>query len=154
VEPNSWFWVWLGLAVVLSVAEIFTSGFFLLPFGIGAAVAALIEFFFPGSIGWQWTAFIGISSLLLVVLRRIANRITYDSPVGVGGNRLIGKQGLVTERLDQREGTGRVRVEREDWRAETLGGEVLDVGENVEVMRVEGTHLKVSAASTPASGDE
>ena len=73
-EPNIWFWAWVILAVVLSVAEIFTAGFFMLPFGIGAACAAILELFWPGSIGAQWIAFIGVSSLLLVGMRRFASR--------------------------------------------------------------------------------
>lgn len=153
MDVNTWFWVWLGLAIILSVAEIFTSGFFLLPFGIGAAVAAALEFFFPGSLAWQWAAFIGISSALLVVLRRVANRITHDSPVGLAGNRLIGKTGVVIERLDPQSGTGRVRVEREEWRAEAPGHGPVEVGTHVEVTLLEGTHLKVRPVDSPAIND-
>ncbi len=59
---ETWFWVWLVAAVVLSVAEIFTAGFFMLPFGIGAAVAAALAYF-GLSVAWQWAAFIGVSAL-------------------------------------------------------------------------------------------
>ena len=134
MDPNIWFWVWLGLAIILSVAEIFTAGFFMLPFGIGAAVAAMLEFFFPGSIGGSGRPSSASPQLLLIVLRRIANRITHDSPIGLAGNRLIGKQGVVIERLDPQTGPGRVRVEREEWRAELLGhDEPVEVGSYVEV---------------------
>ena len=37
-----WIWFWVILAAVLVVGEIFTAGFFLLPFGVGAMVAALV----------------------------------------------------------------------------------------------------------------
>ena len=39
----SWFWFWVILAVILFVGEIFTAGFFLLPFSLGAVAAALGE---------------------------------------------------------------------------------------------------------------
>jgi len=58
---DGWFWVWFVLAAVLSVAELFTAGFFLLPFGIGAGVAALLNLF-GVSLAWQWVAFLGTSS--------------------------------------------------------------------------------------------
>ena len=142
MDANIWFWVWLALAVILSLGEIFTAGFLLLPFGIGAAVAALLEWFFPGSIAWQWAAFIGISSILMIFLRRFATRVTPDSSVGIAGNRLLGKQGVVLRRLDA-ETSGMVRVQREEWRADAPGYEPLEEGAMVEVVAVEGTHLLV-----------
>lgn len=143
MEPNIWLWVWVGLAVILSIAEIFTSGFFLLPFGIGAAVAALLEFFWPGSIAWQWAAFIGVSSLLLVGLRRYAAHVTHDSPQGVGVDRLIGKRGTVVEEYAEAGRLGRIRVEREEWSADAPGYGALAIGTEVEVVSVQGTHLVV-----------
>lgn len=71
---NIWIWVWVALAVILAIAEIFTPGLFMLPFGIGAAVAALLEFLWPGSIEWQWGAFLVLSAVLLVAFHRIAER--------------------------------------------------------------------------------
>jgi membrane protein implicated in regulation of membrane protease activity len=154
MEPNIWFWVWLALAVILSIAEIFTAGFFLLPFGIGAAVAAFLEYFAPGSIGWQWAAFIGVSSLLLVVLRRIANRITHEPPQKVAGDRLIGKDGVVIETLEDHSPRGRVRVQREEWRADAPGFEPLPEGTPITVVAVEGTHLVVRPATRESAESE
>ena len=142
---DAWFWVWLGLAAVFSIAELFTAGFFLLPFGIGAAVAALLNVL-SVPLGWQWVAFIGASALSLLLLRRVAERITHESPQMTGGNRLIGKRGVVIETLDHGSGQGRVRVDREDWRADAPGNEPLAAGTHVIVVRVEGTHLVVRPA--------
>lgn len=143
---NIWFWVWVALAVILSVAEIFTAGFFLLPFGIGAAIAALLEFVWPGSIGWQWAAFVILSSLLLVVLRRFAERVTHEPPQKVAGDRLIGRSGVVIARLEPHSVVGMVRVDREEWRADAPGDEPLDPGTRITVVAVEGTHLVVKPA--------
>ena len=41
-ENETWRWVWTVGAVVLASAEIFTAGFFLLPFGFGAGAAAIL----------------------------------------------------------------------------------------------------------------
>lgn len=143
---NIWIWVWIALAVILSVAEIFTAGFFLLPFGIGAAVAAVLEFVAPGSIGWQWAAFVGLSSLLLVVLRRFADRVTHEPPQKVGGDRLLEKRGVVIDAFSPPECRGRVRVEREEWQADAPGCGALQPGTEVVVVAVEGTHLIVKLA--------
>ncbi|HSK48618.1 MAG TPA: NfeD family protein [Coriobacteriia bacterium] len=143
MEPTIWLWFWLVLAVVLSVAEIFTAGFFLLPFGIGAGIAALLEWIWPGSIVWQWVAFVAGSSLLLFGLRRFADKITHESPIKVGGNRLIGKHGTVLEEFEEHGRLGRVRVEREEWRADAPGFGALAPGTHIEVVSVVGTHLVV-----------
>ena len=71
VEPHIWVWVWVLLAVILTVAEVVSGGFYALPFAIGAAIAAGLEFIRPGSIAWQWVAFLGISSAIFVVAQRL-----------------------------------------------------------------------------------
>ncbi len=146
-----WFWVWVALAVILAIAEIFTAGFFLLPFAIGAVIAALLEFLAPGSIGWQWAAFVGVSSLLLIVLRRFADRVTHEPPQKVAGDRLLGRQGVVLASIDSPDSLGMVRVDREEWRASYSGGERLPEGTRITVLAVEGTHLIVEPISDTAS---
>lgn len=148
---NIWFWVWVALAVILSVAEIFTAGFFMLPFGVGAAVAALLEFLFPGSLTWQWASFVLLSSLLLVVMRRFADHVTHEPPQRVAGDRLIDRTGVVIARLEPHTLNGMVRVDREEWRADAPGDEPVDVGTPIVVVAVEGTHLVVKRLDEPAS---
>lgn len=145
---DAWFWVWVGLAAVLSVAEIFTGGFFLLPFGLGAAIAALANFVGAG-LGWQWATFIAASAVLLWSLRHFSDRFTKDSPQRVGADRLIGKCGVVTETLDDQVGRGLVNVEREQWRADAPGFEPVAEGTSITVIRVEGAHLIVRPTDAP-----
>lgn len=150
---NIWLWVWVALAVILSVAEIFTAGFFLLPFGIGAGIAALLEFVWPGSIGWQWAAFVGLSSLLLVVLRRFADRVTHEPPQKVAGDRLLGRVGVVLAPLEPHGARGMVRVDREEWRADHHGNQTIPEGARVTVVAVEGTHLVVEPVADEQSAN-
>lgn len=69
-----WIWVWVALAIIMTVAEILSGGFFALPFAVGASAAALLQWLYPGSVEWQWAAFIGLSVVLLVALRRLVMR--------------------------------------------------------------------------------
>jgi membrane protein implicated in regulation of membrane protease activity len=140
-----WFWVWLVAAVLLSVAEMFTAGFFMLPFGIGAAVAAVLAYF-EIALVWQWVAFVGLSSLLLFTLRRFSDRMTHEAPMKVAGDRLIGRIGVTTEDIDPGSGTGRVRVDREEWRADASGDISIPMGASISVVAVEGAHLVVEPA--------
>jgi membrane protein implicated in regulation of membrane protease activity len=148
-----WFWVWVLLAAFLMIAEIFTAGFFLLPFGIGALAAALLEFL-GVSVGWQWVAFIGVSALMLVVLRRYADRLTHEPPIRTGADRLVGKSGIVIQELVRDKPGGMVRIEREEWRADAPGHLPLPVGTRVVVERIDGTYLIVRPEEDGGSAPE
>jgi membrane protein implicated in regulation of membrane protease activity len=141
VEFRIW-WLWIGLAAVFAVAEIFTAGFFLLWFAVGAAVAGVLAMLGVGG-AWQWAAFVVISGVLLAGSRRFAERFTAKQPPGIGADRLIGKRGLVIEEIDDLKNTGRARIDKEEWRAESATDEVIPVGTRIEVVRLEGTHLVV-----------
>ena len=147
-----WFWVWAGLAAILIVGEIFTAGFFLLPFGIGAAVAAALAFF-DVPLGWQWAAFLVVSTVLLFSLRRFSDRVTHEPPEKMGVDRLIGKRARVIEEIEPGDGAGRVRIAREEWRADSAVDRAIPVGTVVVVERVEGTHLVVRVEESPAANE-
>lgn len=141
---DAWFWVWVVFAVVLSAAEIFTAGFFLLPIGIGAGVAAVVNYF-GFSTGIQWFAFLASSVVLFYLMHGLADRLTHEPPQKMGADRLIGKRGLVIESLVPHSPLGIVRVEREEWRAETVDDTPVAEGNRVEVLGIEGSHLIVAA---------
>jgi membrane protein implicated in regulation of membrane protease activity len=151
----SWFWFWVVLSVILIIGEIFTAGFFLLPFGVGAIVAAVIAWFAVGPVG-QWVIFLVVSIPCLLLAKRFADRVTKGrEPLQVASDRAVGKVGLVLEAVRPHGAGGRVRVGREEWRAEPEGNEEIPTGAEVEVLRVDGTHLVVRprAASSPPGGE-
>jgi len=138
---NIW-WIWMVIAALFVIGEIFTAGFFLLWFGIGAAVAGILALLGLGA-GWQWGTFIVVSGVLFGVSRRFAERFTKKQPPGIGADRFVGKKGVVLEEVDNVKNTGRVRIDKEEWRADSDTGEVIPVGKMVRVARLDGTHLVV-----------
>lgn len=137
-----WEWFWVVLSALLVVGEVFTAGFFVLPFGIGAAVAAALAFMGIG-LAWQWAAFLVVSVGLLLPLKRFADRITPDSGINVAANRVIGQVGIVLEPVQPHGVTGRVRIGSEEWRASSDDEETIPEGVAVEVERIDGTHVVV-----------
>jgi membrane protein implicated in regulation of membrane protease activity len=135
-------WAWVILAILFAIAEIFTAGFFLICFGIGAAMAAVAAFlgFVPLV---QFAVFVAASAVVLLLLRPFALRVTnpYAPPVGI--DRLFGKQGIVLETIDPARGSGVVRVDHEPWSADSVDGIPVAAGTAVLVVGIEGTHLKV-----------
>jgi membrane protein implicated in regulation of membrane protease activity len=140
--PDNYWWIWFILAGMFAILEIFTAGFFMLWFGIGAAVAGLMAILGIGVI-WQWMAFIIISGILIAVSRRFAERITKKQPPGIGADRFIGKIGIVLEDINNIENVGRVRIDKDEWRADSETDDIISKGTRVIVTRLDGTHLVV-----------
>ena len=140
--PIKIWYIWMIIAALFVVGEIFTAGFFLLWFGIGAAVAGVLALFGLGY-AWQLGAFVLVSGVLFVVSRRFAEKFSKKQPPGIGADRVIGKEGMVLEEIDTFKNTGRVRLKKEEWRADSESGQVIPVGNRVEVIRLDGTHLVV-----------
>lgn len=140
-----WFpWIWAILALVFVIAEIFTAGFFIICFGIGAAAAAAAAFIGLNTV-WQMVVFVVVSAAAVVLSRPIAARISGPSENRVGIDRVLHKEAIVTHTIDPMKAQGRVRVEREEWLADTVDETAIAVGTKVEVVAVEGTRLKVRA---------
>lgn len=64
---------WVALAAILFIAEALDPQRLVLPFAVGAATAAVVAWS-GGPSSWQWLAFVGVSSVLLVVLQRLKTR--------------------------------------------------------------------------------
>ena len=141
-----WRWVWTILAVVMLIGEIFTAGFFLLPFGIGAAAAAILAWFEAGPAA-QWITFFVVSIISLLYVRRFVHHQDDREPTPVGSNRYLHTKAVVLETIDPTASTGMVRMESEEWRA-TTEGEVIEAGTPVTVVRITGSRLVVAEDET------
>jgi membrane protein implicated in regulation of membrane protease activity len=135
-------WIWMIIAALFVVGEIFTAGFFLLWFGVGAAVAGVLALL-GLSFGWQLAAFAVVSLVLFASSRRLAERFSKKQPPGIGADRFIGKRGIVLEPIDNMKNVGRVRLDKEEWRADSETDAIIPTGTQVEVVRLDGTHLVV-----------
>ena len=143
-EPEQWRWIWLAAAVVFGIGEMATPGaFFLAPFGIGAVVAALLAWG-DVPVAGEWAAFVGISLAALIALRPIARRLDRDGgSEGIGSRRLIGRVGIVLTEIGPAQ-PGIVRVDHEEWRAESGDRSLIPEGVYVRVTEVEGTRVIVT----------
>jgi len=134
--------IWAVLAAAFLVGEIFTAGFFLLWFSVGAAAAAVLARLELGT-SYQLGSFALISGALVVLSRKFAQKVTKEPPERVGADRVIGKVGVVLERIDPTIDSGRVRVEKEEWRARSQDDGTIEEGQKVEVVGISGAHLLV-----------
>src|SRR2546423_12915127 len=105
-------WVfWILAAIVLAVGEMLTMGFFLAPFAGGALLAALVDAAGGGTV-LSWGIFIVTSLLLLLVVRPIArSHRRMPAQLRTGAAALIGRRGVVVERVANEEAGGAVRLD-------------------------------------------
>lgn len=140
MDNEWWRWIWLGVAAVFGIGEIFTAGFFMLPFAGGAVVAFVLAWLDVGP-AIVLPVFLVTSVLVLLVIQRLVRRGD-QQVVPVGANRFIGRRVLVLETVDHLAGTGKVRLDTESWRA-TTDGEPLPPGTEARVVEMRGTRLVV-----------
>lgn len=139
------FIMWVVVAIVFAVYEMFTFTFLTIWFAVGAGVAALLAYF-DFHPGYQWAAFAVVTVILVAFTRRVAHKITDKfSTAGIGSDRLIGMEGVVTEDIDPAAHKGRIRMPREEyeWYALSESGQKINSGTTVEVVKVEGTRVIV-----------
>jgi membrane protein implicated in regulation of membrane protease activity len=137
--------LWLIAAVVFGVGEIATLGFFLAPFAGGALVAALLSAIGVGT-AVGWAVFLVVSVVLLAALRPIALSHRRQAPrLRTGTAALVGRSGMVVERIANDEGVGCVRIDGEVWTARSYDDdEVIEAGKRVQVVEIRGATALVT----------
>lgn len=137
--------IWVIVAVVLLIVEIFTPAFLAACLSIGCLLAAGFSYFDFGvkvqlltfSVG-TLCAFLGIRPLILAYGHRSRGEVLTNVEA------LVGKIAKVTESNANVNRQGRVVVEGDDWRAESVNGELLEVGDRVVIQKVDSTILIVT----------
>jgi membrane protein implicated in regulation of membrane protease activity len=134
-------WIlWLIAAGALGVGEMHQGGFYLLPFAIGATLAAVLSLL---GVGTLLTAlvFVVVSAIVVMALRPVAHRHRrLPPPIRTGAAALVGRTAMVLERIANDEGVGCVRIEGgEVWTARSFDDdEVIEAGQKVHVVEIRG----------------
>ena len=140
--------IWLVLGVVLIVAEVFTLGFVLLWFGIGAIAAAIVGLA-GGGLGLQFLVFAVVSVALTIMSRTLlANYLPHPGQrLKTGIEALPGKIGTVISPSNGALHEAAVKVYGSTWTAYPIDDNTqLTQGEKVEVVEVRGSSIYVRKA--------
>ena len=137
--------IWLLVAAVFVVIEIFTSGFAVACFSVGCVFGAILAAC-DLSLTWQVVAFAIGSFLAFLLIRPVVmkyiDKKTNDNHVKTNMDNVIGKTAMVTERIEEN-GYGRVKIDGDDWKAQTSDGTPAEVGEKVVIVSYESIILTV-----------
>ena len=132
---------WLIIAGLCLVIEIYTVGFFIFWFGIGALFALLVSFL-TNNLFIQIGVFLVSSSLLVISTKPLMKKFTKsEKTVPTNFFSLSGKQGIVTKKIDSDNSTGQVKVKGELWSA--ISDKDIEKDAKVKILGVDGVKLKV-----------
>ena len=144
MEEFAWI-LWTVLGVVLIVAEIFTLGFVLLWFGVGALAAAFVGWLGLG-FGWQFLIFAVVSAVLTALSRTIFANLferRNENQLKMGIDSLPGQIGTVSTASGGALNEAAVKVFGSTWTAFPVDGKMLEEGEKVEVVEIKGSSIYV-----------
>jgi len=124
------------VGLLLIAAEVLTSGFVLIMFGMGALVAAGFAALGAGPLA-EVAALGGTAVALITVARPVLKRRLYTAHVLTNVEALIGDRAIVVSTVDAR--GGKIKLRGEFWSARAFDEtEVLEPGHAVTVMSISG----------------
>jgi membrane protein implicated in regulation of membrane protease activity len=146
---ENYYWIlWCILGAVLIVAEIFTSGFVMLWFGIGALAAAFVGLIGIDSLAIQFAVFaivsVGLTAASRTIFVKYFSREENGESLRMGVDAMPGKIGTVVSSSRGAMQEGAVKVLGSTWTAYPAPGESpLEAGERVRVESIEGASIYV-----------
>jgi membrane protein implicated in regulation of membrane protease activity len=145
----NWTWIaWIVLGLILIVAEVFTPGFVLLWFGVGALAAGFAGIVGIDSLAFQFLIFavvsIGLTAASRTIFVNYFSREKTGDSLRTGMDSLPGKIGTVVSSSRGALNEGAVKVFGSTWTAYPAEGEEpLEAGERVQVEKMVGASLYV-----------
>lgn len=138
-------WIWLAALVFFSLIEAATTTLVSLWF-IGGSLTALIVALMGGDFWLQILLFFLVSAILLLLLRPLAKKLFTPRTIATNAKSNIGKTAVVTERIDNLQGQGAVKIGGVVWSARSLDGASIEADTAVEIVSIEGVKVCVKPA--------
>ena len=133
---------WLIIVIVMAVIDIITLGLTTTWFA-GGALVAFIASLLGADLAVQIILFIVVSVALMALTRPLAVNYLNRDRVKTNAESLIGKLGVVKEKVDNLNAQGIVSVEGQEWTARAIDDEMIPLYAVVEVVEIRGVKLMV-----------
>lgn len=139
--------IWLIASIVFFILEIFLPSFVVINFGIGALFATIIAGL-GGTIQWQVFVFSIATLISFFLVRPALKKWAYkrSDKVETNMNALIGRKGIVSEKIDPGNNTGRIVIDGDDWKARSSDGTIIEKNKQVIVTKVDSIVMEVKQA--------
>lgn len=136
------FYVWLVLAIVLGLIEVFTVNLVSIWFVI-SSILAMITSMFTDNLYIQIGVFVIVGILLMPLSKKIYSKIKKNN-ISTNVDRIIGMTGIVTEDITK-DTIGEVKVDGKRWSAYSRDN--INKGEVVKVVKINSVKLYVERIS-------
>jgi len=129
--------IWLIVALICFIMEIFIPSFVLFNFGIGAVIGS----FAAGlnlSLEWQIIMFSAGTMMSFFLVRPAMKRFAYKRTEGFKTNMeaMVGRQATVIEEICNENNRGRVSLDGDVWQARSYSNETIPQGTLVEIVQL------------------
>ena len=136
--------IWLLVAVLLFMIEIFMTSFVAVCIGVGA-LATGVGAYFGLSVTQQLFLFAGFTLLSLFLIRPFAKKFIFKTKdfVSTNADALLGKKATVVEIIDPNKLMGRVEIDGDNWKATSFDGKPITKGRIVTIVSSDSIILTV-----------
>ncbi|MBR0121967.1 MAG: NfeD family protein [Clostridia bacterium] len=138
--------VWIAMLAVFIVIEAATAQLVTIWFAVGA-LAALATALAHGPVALQVVVFVVVSIIALIATRPLVRKITNTKEARLNADRCIGNTAIVTETINNIDGSGMAKTDGKVWTARSADGSIIPEGAQVKVDKIEGVKLIVSLPS-------
>ena len=136
-------YIWVAVTILSVLVEAATSQMVSIWFVFGA-LAALIAGLFGGSFILQVIVFVIVTIIALILTRPLVKNASLFKKEDTNAGRYVGKEGIVTARINNLENEGQVSVLGSTWSARSWDGVPIEENEHVVIEKIEGVKLIVS----------
>ena len=148
----SWIAIWIAIAIISAIVEGLTVSVVSCWFAVGA-VFAVGAYLLGASPLIQFVVFVVVSALALAIIRPIIKKHNKTSVQPTNADMLIGKEGVVTEAIDNVKSKGAVKIKGLEWSAISENGEAIEKESIVLIKRIEGNKLIVTPVKDSETTD-
>jgi membrane protein implicated in regulation of membrane protease activity len=150
---NIWL-IWIITGIILVIGEIFTPSFFLALIGLSCLIAGAVAFFIPTNLAFIPLCVFAVSTaLMLIYLRPICKKYLYNKDAPSSNVDAMKGKILTAETKIDGTNSGTVKLYADLWKARTEDDCIIEAGEKVRVIRIEGNTVIVSKNSASQSTD-
>lgn len=135
--------MWIASAVIFFVVEVLTSQIVTIWFAIGS-IGAIFANVLGAKTVLQIVVFAALSLVTLLIARPYMKKFTQTQVQPTNADMCIGAKAVVTEDIDNTNGTGQVKVKGAVWSAKSADDSVICEGTVVTVKKISGVKLIVA----------
>lgn len=136
-------YVWLGIMIAAVVVEVCTAQMVSVWFAIGALCSFFVALAGVEQLWIQIVVFVVASAITVIVTRPLVKKLVNKRAEPTNADMVIGKIGVVTEKIDNLAPSGLVKVGGNVWTARSVDNSVIEENDKVVIKEISGVKLLV-----------